>query len=81
MPDPNDCMLTRTNKYIRWHRNIGFMPMVTLCIAKDYMESLVASRDSHFPRDDHRESLVREGKMHHVDRPQSTGTKGTLPME
>jgi hypothetical protein len=81
MYDPNGRMLTRANKYVQWHRNLGFMPMATLRKTKDYVIGLESLRDSYFPGEHHTESVVREGKMHHIDRPQSTGTRGTRPME
>ncbi len=81
MHDPNGRILTRANQYVQWHRNLGFMPTATLRKTKKVVEGLDALCDSQFPSEDYQESLVHDGKMHHVDRPQATGTKGTRPME
>jgi hypothetical protein len=42
MHDPNGRVLTRTNKYVQWHRNLGFVPMATLRKAKNVVEGLDA---------------------------------------
>ena len=43
MHDPNGRMLTRANKYVQWHRNLGFMPMATLRKTKNVVEGCLTS--------------------------------------
>ena len=72
MHDPNGRMLTRANKYVQWHRNLGLMPMSTLRKTKTCVVGLETLSDSHFPGDEYAGPAAREAKMHHVDRPQPT---------
>ncbi len=46
--DPNGRMLTRANKYVKWHRSLGFMQIATLrkALAKNVVEGLDSLRDS-----------------------------------
>ncbi len=72
MHDPTGRMLTRANKYVQWHRNLGLMPMSTLRKTKPCVVGLETLSDSHFPGDECAGPAAREAKMHHVDRPQPT---------
>ena len=74
-------MLTRANKYVQAHRNLGYMPMSALRKTKQFVLGLEDLRDSHFPGNDYSDPAVKEGKFHHVDRPGSTGHRSSRPLE
>ena len=79
--DTGGRMLTRANKYVQWHRNLGFMPMAALRKTKQWVIGLEDRRDSHFPGNQYSDSVVKEGKLHHTDQRDSSGHRGSRPME
>jgi len=79
--DSGGRMLTRNNKYLQWHRNLGFMPMATLRKTKQFVLGLEHLADAFFPGDSYSDPVVKEAKQHHVDRPSSTQHRGTRPFE
>jgi hypothetical protein len=79
--DSNGRMLTRNNKFVQWHRNLGFMPMSTLRKTKMFVTGLEDLKDSHFPGESYSDPAVKESKMQHVPYPSSQGPRGTRPLE
>jgi hypothetical protein len=67
--DPGARMLTRANKYVVWHRKLGYMPMAALRKTKQYVTGLEDLIDSHFPGVDYSDPAVKLGKLHHADQP------------
>ncbi len=60
------------------------MSMSTLRKTKTYVVGLETLFNSHFPGDEideYAEPVAREAKLHHVDRPQPTGTQESRLME
>ena len=67
MQDSSGRMLTRSNKYLVFHKKLGFMPMSALRLTKQCVTGLEALHEAHFPGADYSDPAVKMGKMHHVD--------------
>jgi len=67
--DSGGRMPTRANKYVVWHRKLGYMPMAALRKTKQYVTGLEDLIDSHFPGVDYSDPAVKLGKLHHADQP------------
>ena len=79
--DTNGRMLTRANKYVVWHRKLGYMPMGLLRKTKSVVTGLDDLADSRFPGLDYADPAVKLGKLHHVDMPDSSLNRPSRPME
>ena len=55
--------------------------MATLRKTKDVVNGLEDLKDSFFPGSQYSDPVVKEAKMHHVDRKDSTGHRGSRPLE
>ncbi len=82
--DSNGRMLTCANKYVVWHRKLGFMPMSALRKTKACVQGFKDLNDSHFPGNDYSDLAVKVpvklGKLHHVDIPESSSSSASRAM-
>ena len=81
MQDSSGRMLTRSNKYLVFHKKLGFMPMSALRLTKQCVTGLEALHEAHFPGADYSDPAVKMGKMHHVDMPDTSTEGASRPME
>ena len=81
MQDSSGRMLTRSNKYLVFHKKLGFMPMSALRLTKQCVTGLEALHEAHFPGADYSDPAVKMGKMHHVDMPDTSTGGASRSME
>jgi hypothetical protein len=79
--DTSGRMLTRANKYVVWHRKLGYMPMATLRKTKQCVTGLEDLTDAHFPGNDYSDPAVKIGKLQHADKPESASSSALRPLD